>query len=83
MDKPIIAGRAPKQVSLQKGVVVAWCACGRSANQPYCDGSHKVTDITPIVFTPEKDEKAYLCMCKQSKNKPFCDGSHHHLDDLK
>ncbi len=78
-DLPIVAGRSPKVVALKKGVTVAWCACGRSANQPFCDGSHKVTDITPIVFTPEEDKTAYLCMCKHSANKPFCDGTHRTL----
>ena len=24
-----------------------WCACGRSKNQPFCDGSHKGTSFTP------------------------------------
>lgn len=25
-----------------------WCACGRTACQPYCDGSHRGTGITPV-----------------------------------
>jgi CDGSH-type Zn-finger protein len=24
-----------------------WCACGKSASQPYCDGSHKGSDFSP------------------------------------
>lgn len=58
---------------------VAWCACGRSANQPYCDGSHKGTGLSPVVFDAEAGRTLYLCGCRQSGNKPFCDGSHKKL----
>lgn len=56
-----------------------WCACGRSASQPFCDESHKGTSFTPLAFTAEKDETAYLCACKHTKNPPFCDGTHKSL----
>jgi CDGSH-type Zn-finger protein len=45
-------------------------------NQPFCDGSHKVTALKPIVFKVEQTTTAYLCQCKHSKNKPYCDGTH-------
>jgi CDGSH-type Zn-finger protein len=48
----------------------------RAGDKPFCDGSHKVTDIKPVVFVAEETKKAHLCMCKQTKNKPYCDGSH-------
>ncbi|WP_424125341.1 CDGSH iron-sulfur domain-containing protein, partial [Roseiarcus sp.] len=51
-------------------------ACGRSANQPFCDGSHKAVGMAPMGFTAEKTDTVYLCGCKTSKNAPFCDGSH-------
>jgi CDGSH iron-sulfur domain-containing protein 3 len=70
------AGDEPKAVELTEGKKYAWCACGLSGKQPYCDGTHKSTDITPIVFTAEKSGEHYLCMCKGTGNKPFCDGSH-------
>ena len=57
----------------------AWCACGLSSNQPFCDESHKVTDITPIVFENEKEGNIALCGCKKSGNQPFCDGTHSKL----
>lgn len=75
-DVPIIAQKGPFTVELQAGKTYWWCACGRSKTQPFCDGSHKVTSITPKPFTAEKDGKAWLCGCKQSKNAPFCDGTH-------
>jgi CDGSH-type Zn-finger protein len=76
MTTPKRAGDAPKAVELVKGKTYAWCACGLSSNQPFCDGSHNSTDIKPTVFVAEKDGPHYMCMCKSTKNKPFCDGSH-------
>lgn len=74
----------PKQpivVALEKGREYEWCACGRSATQPFCDGSHLGTGVQPIKFTVKRDERAWLCVCKASKHAPFCDGSHNKLKD--
>lgn len=79
MGKPVIAQKSPIPVELKKGETYYWCACGKSASQPFCDGSHKGTSFTPLAFTAEKDETAYLCACKQTKNHPFCDGTHKEL----
>lgn len=53
-----------------------WCACGKSKNQPFCDGSHKDTDITPVKFEVTDKKTAAYCVCKKTGNRPFCDGSH-------
>ena len=76
MSNPIAADNKPVKVELKKGESKWWCACGLSSNQPYCDGSHKSTDIIPKEFKGEKDGDAYLCNCKKTKNAPYCDGSH-------
>jgi len=76
MSEAKIADRKPIKVELEKGEEKFWCACGRSSNQPYCDGSHESTDITPVKFEAEETGDAYLCMCKQTKNPPYCDGTH-------
>ena len=76
MTKPIIADNKPQKVSLSKDQKYFFCACGRSKNQPFCDGSHKGTSLTPKAFTAEKDGDAWLCMCKHTGNVPFCDGTH-------
>ncbi len=81
MTQPIIADNKPAKVDLTKGEEYYFCACGRSKNQPFCDGSHAGTTITPKVFTAEEDGDAYLCMCKQSGNLPFCDGTHKKFSD--
>ncbi len=61
----------------------AWCSCGASANQPYCDGSHKSsgTGKTPVIVEITEARKVAWCGCKQSKNGAFCDGSHTQLSN--
>lgn len=79
MDKPVIALTEPIAVDLKKGQTYAWCACGRSETQPFCDGSHTGTTFEPLIFTAEEDKKAFLCACKHTKKPPFCDGAHKNL----
>ncbi|MFT7394998.1 MAG: glutamate synthase domain-containing protein 2/CDGSH-type Zn-finger protein, partial [Candidatus Azotimanducaceae bacterium] len=76
MAEPIIADNAPITADLTAGEEYQWCACGKSANQPFCDGSHAGTGFTPTAFTAEADGEASLCVCKHTGNAPFCDGSH-------
>ncbi|MDJ0612703.1 MAG: glutamate synthase-related protein [Rhizobiaceae bacterium] len=78
----IIAAKSPAKVELEEGKDYFWCQCGRSKNQPFCDGSHAGTDIKPVKFTAEKTGTAALCQCKSSANAPFCDGTHASLGDL-
>lgn len=80
MPEPTIAAKNPVKVELEKGKEYYWCACGRSASQPFCDGSHRGTPFTPKAFVAEEEGEAYLCQCKHTKNAPFCDGSHAKLD---
>lgn len=79
---PIIAAKNPVKVDLEAGKDYFWCACGQSKNQPFCDGSHAGTDVSPVKFTAEKAGPAALCQCKATGNQPFCDGSHAQLGDL-
>jgi CDGSH-type Zn-finger protein len=81
MDKSIIADNKPISVQLKKDQKYYFCACGRSKKQPFCDGSHKGTLLSPIYMVADKDGEAWLCACKQSKNQPYCDGSHQQITD--
>jgi len=74
--EPKIAQKGPFAVTPEAGKTYAWCACGESKNQPFCDGSHKTTEFKPIVFKAENTNTLHLCGCKHSNNKPFCDGTH-------
>ena len=63
----------------EAGKNVAWCTCGLSEKQPFCDGRHKQIEGMPyrsLKVTFEKDEEVWLCQCKQTKTPPYCDGSH-------
>uniref|UniRef100_A0A3Q0T286 Iron-binding zinc finger CDGSH type domain-containing protein n=1 Tax=Amphilophus citrinellus TaxID=61819 RepID=A0A3Q0T286_AMPCI len=75
---PVPAARLPYRVKLSAGKHYAWCACGHSKKQPFCDGTHRTEapSIAPLRFTADKDRTALLCACKQTKNAPYCDGSH-------
>lgn len=81
MDKPKIAADSPQQVELEAGKKYAYCTCGLSAQQPFCDGAHKGTKFTPIVFEAEESKTAYICQCKQTCNAPYCDGQHNKLNE--
>ena len=78
-EEAVIAQKAPYPVEVTEGETYYWCACGRSKNQPFCDGSHQGTGFEPVAFTAEKTETAYLCGCKRTANQPFCDGTHKSL----
>ncbi|WP_412551762.1 glutamate synthase-related protein [Shimia sp. MIT910701] len=82
-DVPIIAATRPVKVELEEGKTYFWCSCGKSKNQPFCDGSHAGTEMKPQKFTAEKSGDAFLCQCKASANAPFCDGAHTRMGDAK
>lgn len=75
-DAPKIAQKAPYPVEVEAGKSYFWCACGQSANQPFCDGSHKGSEFSPVKYTAETAKKVFFCGCKHSANAPLCDGSH-------
>jgi mannose-6-phosphate isomerase-like protein (cupin superfamily)/CDGSH-type Zn-finger protein len=80
MSSPVVARPKPCLVNVKPGRTYFWCSCGRSAKQPFCDGSHKGTGFTPIEFTAgAQDEELLLCGCKHTLNAPFCDGAHANL----
>lgn len=76
MTDPVIAQKFPIAVDVEAGKSYFWCACGRSATQPFCDNSHKQTDITPLKWTAEETGRVFFCCCKRTGARPLCDGTH-------
>lgn len=76
---PAIAAREPAAVDVEEGKTYFWCACGLSKSQPFCDGSHKVTNLSPVPYTAGKTGKLFFCQCKRTGKSPLCDGSHNNL----
>lgn len=81
MTDSLPANRSPIAVETEAGKAYWWCTCGRSANQPFCDGSHKGTEFTPQRWEAEQSETRWFCTCKRTANAPFCDGSHKGLPE--
>ncbi|CAK6695575.1 glutamate synthase-related protein [Synechococcus sp. CBW1107] len=76
MSAPTVAATTPISVNLEEGKDYFYCACGRSSDQPFCDGSHEGSGFTPLAFVAERGGKALLCRCKQTATPPYCDGTH-------
>ena len=79
-QQPLMARKSPYSVQVEGGKRYFWCACGRSASQPFCDGSHRGTDFSPVPYMAEKTEWVWFCGCKQTGSPPLCDGTHKTLD---
>ncbi len=79
MTDAVVAQKGPFAVDVEAGKAYFWCACGRSANQPFCDSSHKGTGFMPVRFVADESATVYLCGCKRTGNRPRCDGTHSRL----
>ncbi len=79
MTEPVVAQEFPYSVEVAEGKSYFWCACGRSATQPFCDGSHSGTGIEPVEYKATESKKIAFCGCKASKRGAVCDGTHNQL----
>jgi CDGSH-type Zn-finger protein len=76
MSSPVVAAKVPNKVAVEAGKDYWWCACGKSAKQPFCDGSHKGSEFSPMKYTAAATGDVWFCACKHSNKKPLCDGTH-------
>ena len=76
MAEPTIAQKSPFGVEVRAGKTYWWCMCGKSARQPFCDGSHKGSEFAPKPYAAEEDATVWFCGCKHTGDRPFCDGTH-------
>ncbi len=79
MDQPVVARRQPVAVEVEAGKKYFWCSCGRSKQQPFCDGSHQGSNFRPLVYEAVVSETLFFCACKHTAKAPLCDGSHSRL----
>ncbi len=79
MSTAEIAQKEPISIDIESGKDYWWCACGKSKNQPFCDGSHSGTEYTPVQYTATESKTVWFCACKQTANQPLCDGTHSKL----
>ena len=77
--KAVVAQKAPYKVTVEAGRSYWWCACGKSKAQPFCDGSHKGSEFSPLEFKAEASGETAFCTCKRTGKQPTCDGSHKKL----
>ena len=75
MDEITIYQKKPFVQRVQPGTY-AWCACGKSSKNPFCDGSHKDSGFRPVIENVKEEKIIAWCGCKHSEAKPHCDGSH-------
>ncbi len=75
----VIAAKRAFPVKVKKGETYWWCACGRSREQPFCDGSHEGSGCEPVEWTAEEDGLVLFCGCKHTKQPPICDNTHKEL----
>lgn len=78
-NNPVVAQKSPVAIEVEAGKSYWWCSCGKSKNQPFCDGAHQGSGFAPTEYKAEKTGTVYFCGCKHSKNGVTCDGSHKSL----
>ncbi|MEM9601312.1 MAG: CDGSH iron-sulfur domain-containing protein [Pseudomonadota bacterium] len=75
MTDPDVPQSAPSGVDVEQGRSRFWCACSKSGEQPFCDGSHKGSDIAHLTYTALSSSQVFFCGCKATTRTPLCDGS--------
>lgn len=82
-SEPEIRGLKSLRLLMDAGKYM-YCACGKSKNNPFCDGSHREgTNIKPIPVEIKFKHEVKWCDCRKSKKLPFCDNSHRELPGYK
>lgn len=79
MTEPSIPQKMPYVLEVDPGKY-AWCSCGKSQKQPYCDGAHRGSEFKPTIEEISEKKRVAWCGCKKAASGgPFCDGSHSKL----
>ena len=76
MTEPVRSADTPFAVAVEADKTYFWCACGKSSKQPFCDGAHAGSGISPVKYSATAARTVYFCGCKATGKAPLCDGSH-------
>jgi len=77
MTEPEIPQKRPYPMQVEAGKEYHVCMCGKSLNQPLCDGSHAGSGLGPKVFKATEAGFVAFCGCKHSADETGkCDGTH-------
>lgn len=76
MNQPKSTSDKPFAVEVEAGQTYFWCSCGKSEDQPFCDGSHRGSGLFPVEYEATVTKTVIFCGCKCTKSQPLCDGSH-------
>ena len=80
MTEPEIPQKRPYPMQVEAGKEYHVCMCGKSQNQPLCDGSHAGSGLGPRIFKATEAGFIAFCGCKHSKDETGkCDGTHSSL----
>jgi CDGSH iron-sulfur domain-containing protein 3 len=71
-----LGGRMLIPIEVTAGETYWWCACGRSKNQPFCNGSHDGTSFAPLERKADRTRRLLMCTRKRTARAPICDNSH-------
>lgn len=77
--RPTVAQAGSYKMEVEAGKTYWWCSCGKSSQQPFCDGTHKGSGFAPMKFEADTTGIVSFCGCKSSAKAPRCDGSHRNL----
>tara|TARA_B100000586_G_scaffold143803_1_gene104167 strand:- start:63 stop:305 length:243 start_codon:yes stop_codon:yes gene_type:complete len=77
MTEPECPQKRPYVIQVETGKKYAVCMCGKSQNQPLCDGNHAGSGMGPVIFEATEDGTVPFCGCKRTNNTTgLCDGTH-------
>ena len=52
----------PIGIDVVEGKNYAWCSCGLSKNQPFCDNSHKGSEFKPVIYKAKETKKFFFVL---------------------
>ena len=55
----------------EQGKSYYWCSCGKSVKQPFCDGSHKGSNLILFVYKAEEQKKCFFVLVNKLIINPF------------